>query len=598
MPPKSQPAYESVAWFDPGPDGPRFTLVHRPRHTAPCGTVLLAPPFAEELNKCRRMLALAARSFASDGWQVVQVDLYGCGDSPGDFGDASWTGWLVDLRRALHRHHRSGPLWLWGVRAGALLIPPLLDEVPTANVVLWQPAHDGAVVLNQFLRLRTAASLSDPKDGAVRARLRERLAAGDTLEIAGYRLAPAVANPLAASRLEFPQAFAGRVALFEVDDAPTPALSDASERLLAALREQGRGVSAAAVAGPKFWLTVEASEAPALIASSRAAVSPRTGAHAPVVMEAAQATADRRDWTETPVWIDCQSERMLGIVSRPHIGSQAQFAVLIVVGGPQYRVGSHRQFVALARALARAGIPSLRFDYRGMGDSEGEPRNFETIEADLRAAIATLCTHTGVPSIAIWGLCDAASAALLFGAADTRVRRLILVNPWVRSETSLATTHLKHYYWQRMRERDFWRKLAAARVDWRATMRELLQKIRLAAFRPAPEARPRYQSAMARAWRQFPGQILLVLSGRDLTAKEFLEYVGHDPEWAGLIDEVKVSRVDLAEADHTFSSAAWKRWLEEQTVRFLTATFEPDTVGPSPLPPWQAAPTSAAGHIR
>ena len=183
MPPKSQPAYESVAWFDPGPDGPRFTLVHRPRHTAPCGTVLLAPPFAEELNKCRRMLALAARSFASDGWQVVQVDLYGCGDSPGDFGDASWTGWLVDLRRALHRHHRSGPLWLWGVRAGALLIPPLLDEVPTANVVLWQPAHDGAVVLNQFLRLRTAASLSDPKDGAVRARLRERLAAGDTLEI-------------------------------------------------------------------------------------------------------------------------------------------------------------------------------------------------------------------------------------------------------------------------------------------------------------------------------------------------------------------------------------------------------------------------------
>jgi len=60
--------------------------------------------------------------------------------------------------------------------------------------------------------------------------------------------------------------------------------------------------------------------------------------------------------------------------------------VLIIVGGPQYRVGSHRQFVLLARHLAAQGIPVMRFDVRGMGDSKGKPRNFGQLDDDLRAA--------------------------------------------------------------------------------------------------------------------------------------------------------------------------------------------------------------------
>ena len=51
-----------------------------------------------------------------------------------------------------------------------------------------------------------------------------------------------------------------------------------------------------------------------------------------------------------------------------------------MVGGPQYRVGSHRQFTLMARAFAAAGYPVLRFDYRGIGDSEGESRGFERNE--------------------------------------------------------------------------------------------------------------------------------------------------------------------------------------------------------------------------
>jgi len=52
-------------------------------------------------------------------------------------------------------------------------------------------------------------------------------------------------------------------------------------------------------------------------------------------------------------------------------------------------VGSHRQFVQLARRLAKQGYPTLRFDYRGMGDSEGVYRSFENVGPDLQTMSVT-----------------------------------------------------------------------------------------------------------------------------------------------------------------------------------------------------------------
>ena len=73
------------------------------------------------------------------------------------------------------------------------------------------------------------------------------------------------------------------------------------------------------------------------------------------------------NYAEQALVFDCAGERMLGIVAIPE-AAQAT-GVLILVGGPQYRVGSHRQFLLLARRLATDGIAAMRFDFRGMGDS-------------------------------------------------------------------------------------------------------------------------------------------------------------------------------------------------------------------------------------
>ena len=268
--------------------------------------------------------------------------------------------------------------------------------------------------------------------------------------------------------------------------------------------------------------------------------------------------------------------RLIGIRSVPEAPSRT--AVLVIVGGPQYRVGSHRQFVLLSRALADAGYPVLRFDVRGMGDSEGEPRSFEAVSDDIAAAIDSLQRRLPeVEQVALWGLCDGASAALLYihETHDPRVRGLCLLNPWVRSEASLAATHVKHYYAKRLMQPEFWAKLASGKVGLNAQA-DFMRKVRLAFSGPAAShadstsaSNPPYQVRMAAAWLGFQGGMLLMLSGQDLTAKEFLEQATRDAAWAGSLTHPLLTRRDFPDADHTFSDPASRQAAESATIEWI-----------------------------
>ena len=270
---------------------------------------------------------------------------------------------------------------------------------------------------------------------------------------------------------------------------------------------------------------------------------------------------------ETALLLPCQGERLLAVVSEPATAAPPRdTGVVIVVGGPQYRVGSHRQFVSLARTLAADGWPGLRFDVRGMGDSTGTLHDFLDATPDIAAAVDALCQQTSVQRVMLWGLCDGASAALLYlhERADPRVAGLCLVNPWVRSAQSLARTHVRHYYRQRLLEPSFWLKLLRGGVALQA-LRSLLGNVRDASG--GASAGPLgFQDRMAAAWRAFRGPVQLVLSGNDLTAREFLEYTAASPAWQGLCTRPTVSRLDLPQADHTFSASEDQRQLE-QAVR-------------------------------
>lgn len=274
---------------------------------------------------------------------------------------------------------------------------------------------------------------------------------------------------------------------------------------------------------------------------------------------------------ESVLGFDCEGEPLVGILAEPD-GAPAEVGVLIIVGGPQYRVGSHRQFTLLARHLAANGFAALRFDYRSMGDSPGATRDFLAVDADIAAAIdALLAARPALKRVVLWGLCDAASAALLYLAStrDARVAGVALLNPWARSAATLAQTHVKHYYWRRLRQPEFWLKLLKGGIGGTA-LRTLTSNLRLArdAGKKTPDARS-FQDRMAAGLRGFDGPALLVLSGDDYTAREFCLHAEASPAWAGLLDAPQVHREALAQADHTFSDPRQTAAVEAITLGWL-----------------------------
>lgn len=284
--------------------------------------------------------------------------------------------------------------------------------------------------------------------------------------------------------------------------------------------------------------------------------------------------SDKQHPHEIPVIFECQGRRLIGMIHQADTAATA--GVLVIVGGPQYRAGSHRQFVLLARHLAAQGIPAMRFDARGMGDSEGQPRSFQQIDDDIRTAIdCFLESCPALSQVVLWGLCDGASAALFYGYQDSRVKGLVLLNPWVFTEQGAAKTYLKHYYLQRLFSRDLWRKVFSLKFDYANSMTSLLNLLKQAVGQTqvlqTTDAVIRVDENMTlpirmrECLRQFAHPILLILSGRDLTADEFKETVKGDPEWQALLSEVRVTRRDFAEADHTFSSASWRDQVAEWT---------------------------------
>ena len=283
-------------------------------------------------------------------------------------------------------------------------------------------------------------------------------------------------------------------------------------------------------------------------------------------------------YTERLLILACEGERLLAVLAEPEGTKANDVGVVIVVGGPQYRAGSHRQFVHLARALASSGTPTLRFDVRGMGDSTGDLLSFEHLSADTRTAIDALTTaRAGLRKVVLWGLCDGASASLLYlhEQPDPRVYGVCLLNPWVRSEHSLARTHVKHYYHQRLMQREFWVKLINGKVAGEA-LRGLWANLRAAHSKSAPAAsRAPYQARMAAAWAALGGPVLLVLSGDDYTAKEFVEYTAGAAEWRGIARRANVSHYAALGADHTFSSVPHRLALEKATLQWLAQVSKP-----------------------
>lgn len=250
--------------------------------------------------------------------------------------------------------------------------------------------------------------------------------------------------------------------------------------------------------------------------------------------------------------------------------------VVIVVGGPQTRVGSHRLFVDLARALAKQGVTVFRFDYSGAGDSEGAVSSFTEIQPDINAAIQVFQQrHSDITELTLWGVSDAASAILLYlneypqQAQEANIKHLFLVNPWVRQAQTEAKNHLRSYYIKRFFNKNFWQKFLSGKVKAKSTLTDIHGFHQKNKASNDIDRQDSFVTQMLQGLSDFSGKCDFLLSGNDLTANEFKLLMKSDKYWRKVMARDTINMQIINQADHTFS----QRDIKSQLIKLVCDVF-------------------------
>ena len=278
---------------------------------------------------------------------------------------------------------------------------------------------------------------------------------------------------------------------------------------------------------------------------------------------------------EQGVIFNSNDKQLVAIEHLPESTQQGQTkkGVVIVVGGPQTRVGSHRLFVHLARALAKQGIVVFRFDYSGAGDSEGSVSTFTEIQGDIHAAMQTFQQrHSEITELTLWGLCDAASAILLYlndFPQQANIKHLFLVNPWVRQAQTEAKAYLRSYYIKRFFSQNFWHKLFSGKVKAKSAFSEIQDFRQQSQKSNDIDTQDNFVTKMLQGLTQFTGKCDILLSGNDLTANEFKLLVKSNKHWREVLARDIIHLKTINQADHTFSQRDKKSQLIKLVCKAL-----------------------------
>ncbi|MGZ4960701.1 MAG: hydrolase 2, exosortase A system-associated [Methylomonas sp.] len=260
-------------FYLPDRSGSLFCIYFPPATGEVKRAIVHVQAFAEEMNKSRRMVSLQARELAKLGYATLIFDLFGTGDSDGEFGEATWQAWLQNIDTAIEwliKQQGAQTIDLWGLRTGALLA---MDYASRSHqkidrLLCWQPVLNGETFITQFLRLRIAAAVLDnsaPKEKT--SDLKRQLLEGQAIEVAGYHLHPELVKPLTALRADrLPLQGLSELAIFEVVANEETDFAMTTSQFLDKAKENSIEVSLKKVVGDAFWSTQEITAAPDLIA--------------------------------------------------------------------------------------------------------------------------------------------------------------------------------------------------------------------------------------------------------------------------------------------------------------------------------------------
>ena len=531
-------------------------------------------PFAEELNNTRRLVSEAARAMAAAGHTVVVADMTGTGENSQDFVDANWSAWKGDLTVLLDWAQVQGAtqIVLWGIRSGCLLAAEMasMSDKNIAGLLFWQPELSGGKIVSGFLRLGAVASnLRGGKDSVER--FRKDLRKGNVVNVLGYSVSPLLFDELEAIHPDY-RLSTDLPAL--VLAAEPPAAPDSSRLQQVGLNPDC--VEAISVPGLRYWGSVESRHPEELIPLSLDWLN--SPAPSPGVVQTLDGLSRHNSLGESIVEFG-GSARQVGVIHS--IKGSGSIGVLVLVGGEQYRIGSHRQFLLLARYLAANGIPVFRFDRTGTGDSAGRAASLLESEVDIRAAIDCFTERCpGLERVVLWGLCDAALAGADYAPRDGRVAGLVMLNPWLPSEASSARVKLNisdkkqsvigAIYCKILKnDGTLWKSVKG----YSSTLLSYMKSQVLSGNSESPNNRL-MQATMERALATYSGDIQVIIGSGDRTGNEFLDTAKHRAKLAALLAQPQCNISIIDQADHTFTKPEWQKAVNTVTREFVERLTE------------------------
>jgi len=232
-------------------------MLHHPVDGASRPAFLFCHPFGEEKKSSHRAFVDIARRLAESGHGVLRFDLFGCGDSEGDLGEATINGWLKDIqaaRKHLAQEFPDRPAAVLGLRLGATLAAiAAADDATVQNLVLIEPIIDGKKYFASDLRrMLIKQMMTEGASSTRREDVLQRLERSETsLDFDGFEISGSLYRELSALDLSKVTLTSARVLIVQISPRQTPHTE--LQELAEAYRRAGANVALQPVVMPPLW---------------------------------------------------------------------------------------------------------------------------------------------------------------------------------------------------------------------------------------------------------------------------------------------------------------------------------------------------------
>ena len=298
-----------------------------------------------------------------------------------------------------------------------------------------------------------------------------------------------------------------------------------------------------------------------------------------------------------------QRQFLHGILHEPDPQDARGVCILLLSPGIKGRVGPHRLYVKIAERLTPLGFHVLRFDYHGLGDSEGEVAEraladmYNTIHGgryadDTISAMDWLQKNLGIRRFVGSGLCGGSISALLTAEVDSRIECLLGIGlptvldggpeNWARALSQHQIAAIRGTYFRKLTDPKSLLRLLSGKSNYQAIVKILKQwfAVRKATSDSTPvtaasevdHSNPRFASAFL-AMLESSRPMMLVFSGADRLHAQFSEnFESHNEARIRNLRHLYSVQV-IRQANHVLADPAWVDELLDIAERWLSGGY-------------------------